>query len=88
MKWWKKATGSSKMVTWDDDKQELMEDLQAAYLDWNNAQYRMEWALGSDEVDCAIFELVAAEKKYDMLLRKAKELEWERTFIYYEREVI
>jgi hypothetical protein len=32
-----------------------------------------------DEVDFAIYALAAAEKKYDMLLKQAKQLGWDNT---------
>lgn len=86
-KWWRKQT-SQKRVLWNDEKEELYHDLEQAYTEWEMARYRMEWAVGSDEVDCAIYELVAAEKKYDLVLKKAKQLKWEKGFIYFQREVI
>lgn len=86
--WWNRVAPAKKRVVWNEEKEELLGDLQQAFMEWKNAQYRLDWAVGSDEVDCAIFELVAAEKKYDLVIKKAKKLNWEKGFIYFEREVI
>ncbi|WP_010278535.1 DUF2508 family protein [Paenibacillus senegalensis] len=86
--WWSKLAPAKKRTVWSDEKEEVLSDLQRAYTEWENAQYRLDWAVGSDEVDCAIYELVTAEKKYDLVLKKAKQLKWEKGFIYFEREVI
>jgi hypothetical protein len=54
------------------DKQRLMEEVRIALQDWKNAQYQFNYAQGQDEIDYAIYAMEAAEKKYEMLLRKAK----------------
>lgn len=70
------------------DKLALLEEIRQSQLEWRNAQHRLEWVVGQDEVDCAIYDLVAAEKKYEMLLRLAKQQQWNQGFVNYEREVI
>jgi len=58
---------------------ELLErDLWQAHKEWKLAQRRLDEALGPDEVDYAVLMLEAAEKRYGMLLRKAKERGLER----------
>ncbi|MDF2670519.1 MAG: hypothetical protein K0R67_2825 [Paenibacillus sp.] len=54
------------------DKQRLMEEVRIALQEWKNAQYQLDYAFGQDEIDYAIYALEAAEKRYEMLLRKAK----------------
>jgi hypothetical protein len=51
---------------------EILQDIRKAEAEWNFAQSQFQDALGADHVDYAIFCLEAAEKKLDMLLRKAK----------------
>lgn len=57
-----------------DEQRQLLEDIRKAHLEWTMAQWRFHEALGYDQVDYAIYSLEAAEKKYIMLLRKAKRL--------------
>jgi len=54
------------------EHQALALELQQAKQEWNLAEWRFHNALGDDHVDYAIYCLEAAEKKLDMLLRKAK----------------
>lgn len=56
------------------EREQLLEDVRQAHLEWTMAQWRFHDAIGYDQVDYAIYALEAAEKKYDMLLRKAKRL--------------
>ena len=60
-----------------EERRQLLEDVRRAHLEWTMAQWRFHDALGYDQVDYAIYSLEAAEKKYGMLLRKAKTL-WSR----------
>ena len=57
-----------------EDKLMLLEELRAAQMEWMHAQKRLDYVLGKDQIDYAIFALEAAEKKYDMLLKRAKTL--------------
>ena len=61
----------------EQEKAELMEDVRLARQEWEAAERRFQEALGEDQVDYAIYALEAAEKKLDMLLRRAKQI-WNR----------
>ncbi|WP_258881482.1 YaaL family protein [Paenibacillus sp. sptzw28] len=58
----------------------LYHEIIAAKRDWDNALRHFEYAVGKDHVDYAIFAIEAAEKRYEMLLRKAKamNIEWSK----------
>lgn len=56
------------------DKQVLLDEIRAAHAEWQHAMRRLDYALGADQVDYAIFALEAAEKRYEMLLKNAKRL--------------
>lgn len=75
MRWTKKSEWT--LVRQSEERQQLTEDVREAEREWELANWRFENALGHDSVDYAIYTLEAAEKKLDMLLRKAK-LEWAR----------
>ncbi|WP_245948028.1 DUF2508 family protein [Paenibacillus sambharensis] len=53
----------------------LMEEIREAHRDWENARRHFEYASGKDQIDYAIFAIEAAEKRYEMLLRHAKNLQ-------------
>lgn len=53
---------------------ELYAEILLAKKEWDNAGRHFEYAVGKDHVDYAIFAIEAAEKRYEMLLRKAKQL--------------
>ena len=54
------------------EKQSLIADIRKAELEWKNAEWRFQYAVGDDHVDYAIYCLEAAEKKLAMLLKQAK----------------
>ncbi|GIP36704.1 DUF2508 family protein [Paenibacillus sp. J2TS4] len=88
MKWFRRRKADGKALIQNQDKLAIIEELRKSQMEWANAVHRLEWVVKPDEVDCAIYDLMAAEKKYEMLLRKAKQYEWGPAFIYFEREVI
>lgn len=55
-----------------DERQRLIDDVREAEREWRLAEWRFQDALGSDQIDYAIYCLEAAERKLDMVLRKAK----------------
>lgn len=66
----------------DKRKRELVEleaelvyaDVQKAKEEWERAMRQFEDALGEDEIDYAIYVLEAAERKYQIHLKRAKRL--------------
>jgi hypothetical protein len=52
----------------------LLEEIRLAHRDWVNAHRHFEYAVGKDQIDYAIYSIEAAEKRYEMLLRNAKNL--------------
>jgi hypothetical protein len=65
---------TSRSAALSSERTEVMEDVRRAYKELDIAQWRFHNALGQDHVDYAVYSLEAAEKKLDMLLRKAKAL--------------
>lgn len=59
------------------ERQELYAEILLAKKEWDNAGRYFDYAVGSDQIDYAIFAIEAAEKRYVMLLRKAKLLQVE-----------
>lgn len=59
------------------DKVGMHQEIRKAHLEWTTAHQRLEWVVEKDQIDYAIFALEAAEKRYIMLLRQAKQMQWE-----------
>ncbi len=55
----------------------MHQEIRKAHLEWTTAQQRLEWVVEKDQIDYAIYALEAAEKRYVMLLRQAKLMQWE-----------
>ena len=58
----------------DDRGKELQADIDKALKEWDAANRMFNYAYSQEEVDYAIYSLIACEKKYSMLLKKAKQL--------------
>ncbi len=56
------------------DEREVADDVRKAERELQTALWQFNEALGQDHVDYAIYSLEAAEKKLDMLLRRAKRI--------------
>lgn len=56
-----------------NEQQTLLKELEEAKEDWINAYKKLDHVLEKEQIDYAIFSLEAAEKRYEMLLRKFKE---------------
>ncbi|WP_249716538.1 DUF2508 family protein [Paenibacillus sp. J31TS4] len=69
------------------DKFGMLLEVEKAHQKWKAAQEALEWAVHAEEVDCAIYEMVAAERKYVMLLKLAGKVEWTEEDLFARREV-
>lgn len=67
------------------DKQQLMEEVRVALQEWKNAHRQFDYAQERDEIDYAIYALEAAEKRYEMLLRKAKQQKLHVLYVGYPK---
>ncbi|MBM7567668.1 YaaL family protein [Paenibacillus sacheonensis] len=70
----KKRTADLKKKSEQQEQMELLDEIQTAKQEWENAQRFFEYAMDSDQIDYAIFAIASAEKRYEMLIRKAKRL--------------
>ena len=61
-----------------DERDELQVDIEKALKEWDAANRMFNYAHGQEQIDIAIYALIACEKRYSMLLKKAKQLNMER----------
>nr|WP_246079660.1 DUF2508 family protein [Paenibacillus piri] len=57
-----------------NDKWQLMQEIERAHMEWVTAQKRLDFVLEKEQIDYAVFALEAAEKRFEMLLKQAKNL--------------
>lgn len=55
-------------------KRKLRDEIKEALREWESARRYFEYALGHEQVDYAIHAIITAEKRYAMLLMKAKKI--------------
>lgn len=65
-----------------EEKERLLAEIRHAHEQWVIASEHLNWVGVSEEIDYAVFAMAAAEKKYDMLLRQAKKLDWQNHAFY------
>jgi hypothetical protein len=72
---WRSIFKRHKQVAEEEElNQGIYQDIVEAQSRWEEARMYFEEALGEDQVDYAIYMLEAAERKYQMHLKKAKNL--------------
>ncbi|REK71699.1 DUF2508 family protein [Paenibacillus paeoniae] len=55
-------------------KRRIKEEIRETLREWENAKRFFEHALGHEQVDYAIHAIITAEKRYAMLIHKAKKM--------------
>ncbi|MFD2614572.1 DUF2508 family protein [Paenibacillus gansuensis] len=68
--WW--TTRGKRHQEMPEENLYLIKELRTARMEWENAQCRLDYVIERDQIDYAVFALEASEKRYEMLLRKAK----------------
>ncbi|WP_422659163.1 hypothetical protein ACK8P5_01015 [Paenibacillus sp. EC2-1] len=76
--WWNRSSKSNqeKIITADEqDKMwSVFMDVRKSQMEWERAHMMFQEAMGQDQIDYAIYMLEAAERKYQINLKQAKEL--------------
>lgn len=62
------------IVETEDAVERLRKEIAEAHREWENANRYFNYAEGKDQIDYAIYNIISAEKRYEMLLREAKKL--------------
>lgn len=58
----------------EEEYAQLTAECQKALDQWKNAQSKLDWVVEANQIDYAIYSLIAAEKRYTSLLREAKQM--------------
>jgi hypothetical protein len=70
---WPRSTKAKREALVSEDKL-LLSEIKKAHMEWVVAQKRFDYVTEKDQIDYAIYAMEAAEKRYEMLLRQAKQL--------------
>ena len=52
----------------------IIKEIEKAKNEWICAQIKLDYVIENDQIDYAIYALGAAEKRYNMLIRQAKQI--------------
>ncbi|MGM1049938.1 MAG: DUF2508 family protein [Bacillota bacterium] len=78
MSWWNRTGKSNRepMITAEEQEKmwSVFMDVRKSQMEWERAHLMFQEAMGQDQIDYAIYMLEAAERKYQMNLKQAKEL--------------
>jgi len=76
MGWWnyKRWNSKNEQVQENDENWNEFLEVRKAQFEWERAYLMFDEALGQDQIDYAIYILEAAERKYQIHLKRAKTL--------------
>lgn len=76
--WWNRFSKSNpeKMITAEEQEKmwSVYMDVRKSQMEWERAHMLFQEAMGQDQIDYAIYMLEAAERKYQINLKQAKQL--------------
>lgn len=73
LKAWKgKDNGPSE--SFRQDRLQLLQEIRQAHMEWVTAQRRFDYVLEKEQIDYAVYALEAAEKRFEMLIKQAKNM--------------
>lgn len=78
MMWWNRSSknGQEKIITAEEQEKmwSVFMDVRKSQMEWERAHLLFQEAVGQDQIDYAIYMLEAAERKYQINLKQAKQL--------------
>ncbi|MFH5186726.1 DUF2508 family protein [Paenibacillus sp. TAB 01] len=77
MKLWHKLKRSSKKRQQEmkNERLQLLQEIDKAHSEWVTAQHRLDYVLEKEQIDYAVYAMEAAEKRFEMLIKQAKQME-------------
>lgn len=75
MKFWQKNKQEPKLEpSVQLDRYMLVQEIRKAHLEWEIAQKRFDYVTEKEQIDYSIYALEAAEKRFEMLIKQAKDM--------------
>lgn len=69
----------------EQERQQMLSAIRKAHRDWLDAKHQLDHVDHRDQIDCAIYNFEAAQKRYEMLIRQAKTVKLEAKEIQINR---
>lgn len=69
----------------EQERQQMLSAIRKAHREWQDAKHQLDHVDHRDQIDCAIYNFEAAQKRYEMLIRQAKTVKLEATEIQIHR---
>ncbi|UUZ82207.1 YaaL family protein [Paenibacillus sp. P26] len=88
MRWfkrWKRKPGGDPGLR--TEQVELVREIQKAHMEWQIAQKRLDYVVEKEQIDYVVYAMEAAEKRFEMLLKQAKQSKVTRAEVCASREV-
>lgn len=86
--WWNRFSKSNqeKLITAEEQEKmwSVYMDVRKSQMEWERAHMMFQEAMGQDQIDYAIYMLEAAERKYQINLKQAKQLNINSAHMYEE----
>ncbi|MFP4978874.1 hypothetical protein ACE6ED_25945 [Paenibacillus sp. CN-4] len=80
MEWWKRTKKNGhQQIGAEEEHWSVYLDVRSAHSEWERAYLMFDEAVGQDQIDYAIYILEAAERKYQIHLKRAKMLGLDRS---------
>ncbi|MCS7464542.1 YaaL family protein [Paenibacillus doosanensis] len=70
-----------------NDGLQLLLEIDKAHKEWVTAQHRLDYVLEKEQIDYAVYALEAAEKRFEMLIKQAKQMNLSAMDVYRTRAV-
>lgn len=81
--WFTKS--KKKQLEQKNDRLQLLQEIDKAHSEWITAQCRLDYVLEKEQIDYAVYALEAAEKRFEMLIKQAKQMELSAIEVYRRR---
>lgn len=88
-RWWDalvaRKDGYHQRYLAEQERQQMLNAIRKAHRDWLDAKHQLDHVDHRDQIDCAIYNFEAAQKRYEMLIRQAKTVKLEASEIQINR---
>lgn len=84
MKLWHRLSGAQRRQKelLQNDGLQLLLEIEKAHSEWINAQHRLDYVLEKEQIDYAVYAMEAAEKRFEMLIKQAKNMNLSAMDVY------
>ncbi|MED4601964.1 DUF2508 family protein [Paenibacillus validus] len=72
--WWGNGKRKEEQAALFEERVQLVEEIRRAHMEWEVAERRFHYAVEKEQIDYAIYALEAAEKRFEMLIKQAKNI--------------